>query len=102
MISGIGASSIGELYWNFGIAGVIGGMFLFGVLYRWFYRRYGEGESRDDPVRRSVHLILLVQCWHIEGGIASTLAGVFKIVLLLWFFYFVLRRLGLLVPKTRA
>lgn len=94
----IGASSIGELYWNFGTAGVLVGMFLFGILYRWWYRRYGEGERTDDAVRRAVYVVLLTLCWNIEGGIASMLAGAVKILLLVTFFVVISRRLGLLVP----
>ena len=33
-------SLIGEFYWNFGLAGVIGGMFLFGKFYRFMYYRF--------------------------------------------------------------
>lgn len=94
----IGASSIGELYWNFGTAGVLVGMFLFGVLYRWSYRRYGEGVRADDGLRRAVYVVLLTLCWNIEGGIASMLAGAVKILLLVSFFVIVSRRFGLLVP----
>lgn len=94
----IGASSIGELYWNFGTAGVLTGMFLFGVLYRWWYRRYGEGERTDDALRRGVYVVLLTLSWNIEGGIASMLAGAVKILLLLSVFVIATRRVGLLVP----
>jgi hypothetical protein len=94
----IGASSIGELYWNFGTAGVLFGMFLFGVLYRWWYRRYGEGERTDDALRRAVYVVLLTLSWNIEGGIASMLAGAVKILLLVTFFVVITRRLGFLVP----
>ncbi len=98
----IGASSIGELYWNFGTAGVLVGMFLFGVLYRWWYRRYGEGAETEDALRRAVYVVLLTVCWNIEGGIASMLAGAVKILLLATFFVVVTRRLGLLVPLPPA
>lgn len=43
---GVPPGNIGEAYWNFGIPGVIGVMFLFGATLKWFYRLYVVNNGR--------------------------------------------------------
>jgi hypothetical protein len=48
-----GITATGELYWNFGIAGVVSGMFLLGVLISGLWRMAG-----CDPRNKPFHMIL--------------------------------------------
>lgn len=49
--TGVPPGAVGELYLNFGVAGVIFGMFVWGVLMRLFYNKYGSrGVSGTDTL----------------------------------------------------
>lgn len=50
-----GITAIGELYWNFGIAGVLAGMFVLGTLLGGLWRMAGS-----DPRRQPLHMLLYV------------------------------------------
>lgn len=91
----IAATVPGELYWNFGLAGIVLGMGLWGVVLRWLYRRYGEDQAAD-PIRLSIHMMLLIQFVHFGGGLAAESVTVFRTIVLLEVFCWVSRRLGLL------
>lgn len=84
----IAPTLVGELYWNFGFAGVVIGCFLVGLLFRWIYRRYGEGGS-GDALRKAVYVALLVHSMGFEGNISILLAGYVKMLaflhLMIWF-----------------
>jgi hypothetical protein len=97
----IAPTMLGELYWNFHIPGVVLGMLALGGGYRWYYERYGSGE-RFDPVRRSIYMTLLTQALHSEGGIAISIAGITKVIVMFALMTFLFRRMGMLVPDAFA
>ncbi len=86
----------GELYWNFDLPGVIVGMAILGMAMRILYRRYAESET-FDPVRKAVHILVIVLLAHIGGSLAPMLVGFVRILLLLAFLRWIGRRTGLLV-----
>jgi len=83
----------GELYWNFDLPGILFGMALWGVAIRFLYRRYGESEG-VDPIRRAIHILLLIQLVHFGGSLAAQTADVVRTLLLLELIYLLSRRLG--------
>jgi len=85
----------GELYWNFDIPGVLLGMALWGIALRFLYRRYGEGRGLD-PVRRAIHIVLLIHFVHFGGGLAAQGVSVLRIVVLLEVLRWLARRAGVL------
>jgi len=84
----------GELYWNFDVPGVVIGMALWGMLLRVLYRRYGEAEF-SDPVRQSIHVVLLVEFLHFGGGISAQTVAILRILALLEGYRWIARRAGL-------
>jgi hypothetical protein len=84
----------GELYWNFGVPGVLIGMALWGMLMRALYRRYGESPF-PDPVRQAIHVVLLVQFLHFGAGISAQTVTVLRILVLIEGFRWLARRAGL-------
>jgi hypothetical protein len=70
----------GEMYWNFGLAGVLLGMMLFGVLMRWVYRRYGESQA-VDPQRRALYIVMLLTFLQFDGGVANSLVTMVRTIL---------------------
>ncbi len=87
----------GELYWNFDLAGVIVGMALWGVLLRFFYRRYG-GVASVDPVRGAIHIVVLIRFAHFGGGLAPELVLLLRTLIVLEAYCWLSRRMGLLRP----
>jgi hypothetical protein len=85
----------GELFWNFDLPGILVGMFLWGVVVRFVYRRYA-GSSGLDPVRRAIYMLLLVQFVHFGGGLAAQSVTVIRTLMILEVFCWVCRRLGLI------
>jgi hypothetical protein len=85
----------GELYWNFDLPGILLGMMLWGIALRFLYRRYGEADSLD-PVRRAIHIVLLIQFAHFGGGLAAQAVGVFRIMIVLEAYRWLSRRAELL------
>lgn len=84
----------GELLWNFGLPGLLFGMAIWGVILRLYYRAFGE--SRDlDPIRRAIHLVLLIQILHFESGIAFSTVMIVRTLLVLEVYRFVGRRFSL-------
>jgi hypothetical protein len=93
----------GELYWNFDLPGILLGMMIWGIALRYLYRRYGEAESLD-PVRRAIHIILLIQFAHFGGGLAAQAVGVIRIMIVLEAYRWISRRASLLevIPAAEA
>jgi hypothetical protein len=85
----------GELYWNFDLPGILIGMALWGVALRFLYRRYGEGLTLD-PVRRAIHIVLMIQFVHFGGGLAAQAVSVLRIMLVLEIYRWISRQSGLL------
>jgi hypothetical protein len=96
----IGVTVPGELYWNFDLPGVIVGMALLGLVMRLLYRRYGEGDTLD-PVRRAVHIMLLIQVAHL-GWLATSLVMVSRTLILLELLFWAGRHYGFLEGGTKS
>jgi len=99
----VAATIPGELYWNFSLPGVLIGMGLWGLVLRWYYRHYGESTDLD-PIRRAVHMLLLIQFLHFEAGIAQPSVMVIRTLIVLEAYRFVARRFGLTrrIPGSAA
>jgi hypothetical protein len=97
----IACSVVGDFYWNFSLVGVVVGMWLLGMGYRWYYQRYGAGTG-FDPIRRSIYFTLLPTALAIEGNVAMLVGGVVKVLVILIVFLAVCRRLGWLDEMSRS
>jgi len=87
----------GELYWNFSWPGIVVGMMLLGMLMRWLYRRYAEAApGATAPVRRAIHIVVLISFVHLGGGLAVEIMGILRLLLLLEILRWSSRYLGLL------
>jgi hypothetical protein len=89
----IAPSMVGDFYWNFALPGVVVGMGLLGMAYRWYYQRYGAGPG-FDPIRKSIYATLLPTVLVFEGNVAMIVSGVIKVLIILTVFLVVCRRLG--------
>lgn len=89
----IACSMVGDFYWNFSLPGVVVGMWLLGMGYRWYYQRYGAGAG-FDPIRKSIYFTLLPTALAIEGNVAIVVGGFIKVLVILIVFLVVSRRLG--------
>ena len=89
----ISPSMVGEFYWNFAIPGVVVGMWLLGMGYRWYYQRFGAG-SGFDPLRKAVYATLLPTALLFEGTVAVIIGGAIKALVILGLFLLLARRLG--------
>jgi hypothetical protein len=73
----------GDLYMNFGVAGVLSGMFVWGVvcscLYAWIRRRPG-----NDSAALLLFFAALLQLANVEADFVSLLATAFRALLLAW------------------
>jgi len=85
----------GELYWNFGVTGVLLGMGIFGAGLRLMYRRYGEGMGRD-PVSQAIYILLLIQVAHLGSSLAGDLVVMVRTLVVLEAMRWVGRRLGMI------
>lgn len=77
----VGATLPGELYWNFGLLGIIVGLGLWGMTLRLLYRRYGDTPGLD-PIRRAIHVLMVFQVIH-YGAIAPGAVGMVRTLILL-------------------
>ena len=89
----VSPSLVGEFYWNFSLPGVVLGMWLLGMGYRWFYQRYGVG-SDFDPIRKSIYATLLPTVLLVEGSVAILICAFIKVLAILVVFLLFSRRLG--------
>ncbi|HXV75833.1 MAG TPA: hypothetical protein VD788_05885, partial [Candidatus Polarisedimenticolaceae bacterium] len=80
--SSIAATVPGELYWNFDFPGIVVGMAVWGAAMRFFYVRYGQAHGQD-PVRRAIHILLLIQFVHFGGGLAAQSVLLLRTLILL-------------------
>jgi hypothetical protein len=97
----IAPTVVGEFYWNFGVPGVITGMWLLGLGYRWYYQRYGAGTG-FYPIRKAIYATLLPATLAFEGNVAILVGGTIKILVILTVFLILCRRLGWLDTVTDA
>jgi hypothetical protein len=97
----IAPSMVGEFYWNFAIPGVVVGMWLLGMAYRWYYQRFGAGTG-FDPIRKSIYATLLPAALGFEGNVAVLVGGAIKVLVILTVFLILCRRLGWLEAVSEA
>jgi hypothetical protein len=97
----IALSIVGEFYWNFAIPGVVIGMWLLGMAYRWYFQRYGAGAG-FDPLRKAIYVTLLPGALLIEGSFAVTIGGLIKTLIILGVFLLLFRRLGWLEEQPES
>jgi hypothetical protein len=69
----IGMTATGELYWNFGVFGVVIGMFLIGLAIGTLWRLAGP-DPRRSPFRMLLYLVLTLNMPNMAEAV-STLAG---------------------------
>jgi hypothetical protein len=89
----VAPSMVGDFYWNFAVPGVVFGMCLLGMGYRWYYQRYGAGAG-FDPIRKSIYATLLPSVLGFEANVAIVVGGVIKVLIILIVFLVICRRLG--------
>ena len=77
----VAITAIGELYWNFGLPGIIVGMFVIGVILQLVYRHLGQEGSRD-PIHLAMYVSLIPSFLNLDGNIASWLAGLVRAVII--------------------
>lgn len=78
----LGQTNSGELYWNFGVPGVIAGMFLMGLLIGWLWRMAGANPL-NDPLRMLLYVgLVLSSAAMMETEFGSAFVGlVYRVVL---------------------
>jgi hypothetical protein len=73
---------ISDMYRNFSIFGLLGGMFVFGLAARWFYLFCGP--SRDNPTGIFIYAALFPEILHsLETDIGNTMVVLIRLVLLI-------------------
>lgn len=97
----IAATVVGDFYWNFHLPGVIVGMFLLGLGYKWFYRRFGAA-AEGQSIRTAIYLTLLATTLHFEGNFAMLVGGFLKTLAILMALVFLMVRIGVLESSHRA
>jgi len=80
-INSTAVTLFGDLYLNFGLPGILGGMFLLGVLYRWIYGAVREAGSHSKLV---LYLGLFTWMTNIEGEIVGVIQGTFQQLIILY------------------
>jgi hypothetical protein len=95
----IAPSMVGDFYWNFAVPGVVVGMWLLGMGYRWYYQRFGAGAG-FDPIRKSIYFTMLPTALGFEGNVAIVVGGFIKVLLILVVFLLLSRRLGWLEESS--
>jgi hypothetical protein len=93
----LGQTNAGELYWNFGIPGVVAGMFVMGLLLGWLWRMAGTSPL-VDPLRMLLYVgLMLTAAANMEGEFGSVFVGfVYRVIL-----FSLLFRLGSMVVRKR-
>jgi len=83
-VTNVAVTVPGELYWNFSVPGVVFGMFLFGVVMRWAYRRYAEATlGHPAPIRQAFYVLVLIAFVEAGGGLAAEIVGLARTLVLL-------------------
>lgn len=97
----VAPTMVGELYWNFALPGVVIGMFILGIGYRYMFARFGAGTG-FAPVPKAIYAAILPTLLQFEGNVAIIAAGVVKSVLIIAVFLLVMRRVGLFTTRAPA
>jgi hypothetical protein len=95
----IAPTMVGDFYWNFSVPGVVVGMWLLGMAYRWYYQRYGAGAG-FDPIRKSIYFMMLPTVLAFESNVAMVASGVVKLLVIVMAFLVLCRRLGWLEESS--
>ncbi|KKU91472.1 MAG: hypothetical protein UY23_C0001G0078 [Candidatus Jorgensenbacteria bacterium GW2011_GWA1_48_11] len=90
--SGVGVTMIGDWYLNFGLVGIIAGMFFIGIIYKFIYFYLIESTNHSPGGVMLYTLAWLQIIKGLEGWIASTYAGLVKLIILLVLIHFFLVR----------
>jgi hypothetical protein len=83
----VGQTAIGELYWNFGMPGVVGGMFVIGVLIAWLWRIVGSRPHRD-PIAMTCYLVLTLNMNNLTEAGTVIIGMTFNFLFFLPLFWF--------------
>ena len=83
---------IGDWYLNFGLVGIIAGMFFIGIIYKFIYFYLIESTNHSPGGVMLYTLAWLQIIKGLEGWIASTYAGLVKLIILLVLIHFFLVR----------
>jgi len=97
-VSGVSITQIGELYLNFHIFGIIIGMFLMGVLYRFIYMWWTR---ERDPLRLGAYTMLFTLFVPVEYWFATGYGNLLKQMILLTIVIWAIRHFNLRTFVTR-
>ena len=90
--SSVSPTIVGDWYINFGLAGIIGGMFFIGLLFRVIYE-YLIRATNHSLSGVMIYSIAWIQIMHgMESWIAPAYAGLFKLLIMLVIIHFFLRK----------
>lgn len=91
-LTSVGPTIVGDWYMNFGVAGIIFGMFLMGFLWRIFYEYLikGTGKSLSGILIYSIVFVQVVK--GVENEIAPPYAGLLKFLIIMLIIHFFLTR----------
>lgn len=91
----IAATVPGELYWNFDLPGILVGMFVFGIMMRFIYRRYRERPG-FDPVPTAIMMFVLIEMMMTVGGHVAMAVTTCRTLILIEALRWLARHYGLL------
>ena len=95
----VAITPVAEWYWNFGVLGVVVGMFLTGIFYRFIYSTLGQ-RSGADPFRLAIYAGILPTLMSFEGNVAGWVGTTIRLLLMSLAAYWFLGRTGTIVPLT--
>lgn len=96
-VSGVSITQIGELYLNFHLFGIVIGMFLMGILYRFIYMWWTR---ERDPLRVGAYTMLFTLFVPIEYWFATGYGNLLKQMILLSLVIWVIRHFNLRTVVT--
>jgi len=85
----IGMEAAGELYWSFGVIGVLVGMFILGMLFAGVWRLAGA-DPGTDPIRMALYMLNALTMMNIPEA-ASRIASCLTLLLIFGVLFAVLR-----------
>ena len=89
----VAPSMVGDFYWNYSVPGVIIGMLLLGMGYRWYFQKFGVGTDYA-PIGKGIYIALMPNALMVEANVAIVIAGLIKAGLILAALVAIERRLG--------